>query len=207
MKSEERHKCVVIPIIHSEGPVKFLTVRDKRFKEWTFITGGCRKREISDPLKCAIRELDEETRGAFSIKNEKYDYFNFTTKVRSPEELERDKRENIEVTCVYHVYIFNMDVGETQQRNIINTFELEKHRMEERKKKKQPIKKSMDENDYMSFDTYPDFMQKRIWKFIYDSVIRHPKFEEILKTFYVDEEQNVKQSNVNPAHTRSPWRE
>ena len=77
MKTEERHKCVVIPIVHSEGPIKILTVRDKRFKEWTFITGGCRKREIPDPLKCAMRELDEETRGTFAITTEIYKYFKF----------------------------------------------------------------------------------------------------------------------------------
>lgn len=98
-----------------------------------------------------------------------------------------------------------MDVTESQQRNIINTFELEKHRMDERKKKKQPIKKSMDENDYMAFDTYPAFIQKRVWQFIYDHVIKHPKFEEILKTFYLSEEQNVEQSNANPTNTRSAW--
>ena len=191
MKSEERHKCVVIPIIHSEGPTKFLTVRDKRFKEWTFITGGCRKREISEPLKCAIRELDEETRSAFSIRDEPYEYFNFTTKTRSPEELERDRRENIDVTCVYHVYILNMKVTEAQQKRIVDVFELEKHKMEERKKNKQPIKKAMDENDYMAFDTYHEFMSKRIWKFIYDSVIKHPKFEVILKNYYLEESKNA----------------
>ena len=197
MRPEERHKCVVIPIVHSEGPVRFLTVRDKRFKEWTFITGGCRKREINDPLKCAIRELDEETRGAFCIKNQKYDYFSFKTKVRSQEELERDRKENIEVTNVYHVYVFNMNMTESQQRHSIQIFELEKHKTNERKKKKQPIKKSTDENDYMSFDTYQEFMSKVIWKFIYDFVIKNENFEKYLELFYLDRQQNVEQSTAD----------
>ena len=186
MKTEERHKCVVIPIVHSDGPIKILTVRDKRFKEWTFITGGCRKREISDPLKCAMRELDEETRGTFSISTEIYKYFKFKTKIRSPEELERDRRENIDVTCVYHVYVFSMNIPETSQKNILKKFEEEKEKMEIRKRNKQPIKKSNDENDYMAFDTFDDFMRKRIWDFIHKQVIMHPEFESILNTFFVN---------------------
>ncbi len=189
MKTEERHKCVVIPIVHSDGPIKILTVRDKRFKEWTFITGGCRKREISDPLKCAMRELDEETRGTFSISTEIYKYFKFRTKIRSPEELERDRRESIDVTCVYHVYIFSMSVPEINQKTILRKFEEEKEKMEVRKRNKQPIKKSNDENDYMSFDTFDDFMGKRIWPFIHKQVIMHPEFEPILNTFFVNNKQ------------------
>ena len=197
MKTEERHKCVVIPIVHSEkGPIKILTVRDKRFKEWTFITGGCRKREIPDPLKCAMRELEEETRGTFAITTEIYKYFKFKTKIRSPEELERDRRENIDVTCVYHVYIFSMNIPTIQQTNIINQFEVEKEKMEVRKRNKLPIKKSNDENDYMSFDTYDDFMSKRIWDFIHKQVILHPEFEPIMDTFFINKEQKnvIKQS-------------
>tara|TARA_R110002074_G_scaffold252595_1_gene424366 strand:+ start:566 stop:1177 length:612 start_codon:yes stop_codon:yes gene_type:complete len=193
MKTEERHKCVVIPIVHSDGPIKILTVRDKRFKEWTFITGGCRKREISDPLKCAMRELDEETRGTFSISTGIYKYFKFKTKIRSPEELERDRRENIEVTCVYHVYIFSMNIPETRQRMILRKFEEEKDKMEIRKRNKQPIKKSNDENDYMSFDTFDDFMKKRIWEFINEQVIMHPEFEPILNTFFVNKKEKGKE--------------
>jgi len=185
MKSEERHKCVVIPIIHSpDGGNKILTVRDKRFKEWTFITGGCRRREIPEPFKCAMRELDEETRGTFSVPKQFYKYFKFTTTTRSPEELERDIRENIKVTCVYHVYIFHMPFQETAQRKTIARFEEEKEIMELRKRNKQPIKKSNDENDFIAFDTYEGFMKKRTWPFIYNHVIIHPEFVPILNTFF-----------------------
>lgn len=185
MRSEERHKCVILPIITQKGcPSKILTVRDRRFKEWTFITGGCRKREISDPIKCAMRELDEETRGTFLVHKDIYKYFQFKTKIRSPEELDRDTKENIEVTCVYHVYIFVMDVTPTQQRLVVKNFEKEKDIMDARKRNKQPIKKSNDENDYISFDTFDEFMNKRIWPFIHQHVILHPEFEAILQTFF-----------------------
>lgn len=189
MKDEERHKCVVIPITRTENSTKFLTVRDKRFKEWTFITGGCRKREISDPIKCAMRELEEETRGTFHIKEDVYKYFNFVTKKRSPEELERDRKEGLDVTCVYHVYIFVMEYTEKKRKEVIQNFEKQKDIMEERKKRKLPIKRSNDENDYIAFDTYSEFMSKTIWRFIYDAVIVHPEFKIILDTFFSDDQQ------------------
>ena len=184
MTSEERHKCVVIPIIHSANGNKILTVRDKRFKEWTFITGGCRRREITDPIKCALRELDEETRGTFRLSRDYYKYFNFKTKVRSPEELERDRRENIKVTCVYHVYIWTLQLSDFDQRKTVQKFEEEKDKMEIRKKNKQPIKKSNDENDFISFDTFTEFINKRTWGFIHDHVIANPDFVPIIETFF-----------------------
>lgn len=202
MKSEERHKCVVIPITRAGNSTKFLTVRDKRFKEWTFITGGCRKREIPEPVKCAMRELDEETRGTFEIKEDIYKYFSFVTKRRSPEELERDRREGLDVTCVYHVYIFVMDYTEEKRIEVINNFEKQKEIMEERKRKKLPIKKSNDENDFISFDTFEEFMSKTIWRFIYDAVIVHPEFKKILLTFFSDDQ---KQSILHKTDTCTPW--
>lgn len=197
MKSEERHKCVVIHITRSENSTKFLTVRDKRYKEWTFITGGCRKREISEPIKCAMRELDEETRGAFSISQSVYKYFNFKTKKRSPEELERDRREGLDVTCIYHVYIFVIPCTENDRTMVISEFEKQKQIMELRKHNKLPIKKSNDENDFVDFDTYEEFINKRIWGFIYDTVILHPEFKKILNTFFNDKEQSISDSPDN----------
>ena len=191
MKSEERHKCVVIPITRTKNSTKFLTVRDKRHKEWTFITGGCRKREISEPLKCAMRELDEETRGTFPINETIYKYFTFTTKKRSPEELERDRKENLDVTCIYHVYVFVIDCTEERRRNVIREFEKQKEIMELRKINKQPIKKSNDENDYIAFDTFLDFSRKRTWPFIIDTVVAHPEFKNILNVFFNDEVKGI----------------
>ncbi len=199
MKREERHKCVVIPITRTENSTKFLTVRDKRFKEWTFITGGCRKREISEPIKCAMRELEEETRGTFYIKENVYKYFNFVTKKRSPEELERDKKENLDVTCIYHVYIFVMDYTEDKRLEVIQNFEKQKEIMEERKLNKLPIKRSNDENDYIAFDTLNEFLTKNVWKFIHDTVIVHPEFKNILDTFFSDDQ---KQSILHKTDSR-----
>ena len=58
----ERHKSIAIPVTRDPdgGPPKFLVVHDRRYKEWTFVTGGCRRREVFNPLRCAIRELEED---------------------------------------------------------------------------------------------------------------------------------------------------
>jgi len=185
MKTDERHKCVIIPIVKSETGTRFLTVRDKRFKEWTFITGGCRKREIPEPIKCAMRELDEETMGVFSIKEDIYKYFTFSTKIRSPEELERDKKEGLDVTCIYHVYTFLMNISDVQQLKFKTNFAIERRKMDDRRRMKLPVKRANDENDDLAFDTYAGFRRKTVWPFIISSVIAHPEFEKLLTTFFV----------------------
>ncbi len=64
-----KHKAIAIPVIRTQGQEsQFLVVRDRRFKDWIFVTGGCRRREIPNPLRTALRELEEETRGVISLK-------------------------------------------------------------------------------------------------------------------------------------------
>ena len=185
MKFDQRHKCIIIPIIRTPLGNRILTVRDKRFKEWTFITGGCRKREVPDPIKCALRELDEETRGAFRITGDLYKYFKFTTKLRSPEELERDRREGLEVTCTHHVYTFIQDMSVAECNRVVDNFNTEKAKMDIKKRNKAPIRKAFDENDILSFDTYPEFMQRNVWPFILDTVLCNSEFEKILTDFLI----------------------
>jgi len=183
MNSDQRHKCVIIPIIRTDTGNKILTVRDKRFKEWTFITGGCRKREISDPIRCALRELEEETRGSFQITGELYKYFKFITKIRSPEELERDRKEGLDVTCIYHVYVFIQGMSATEMTSSVNSFYYEKAITDNKKRNKIPIKKAFDENDMMAFDTYQMFNKKVVWPFITNTVMTNPEFEKIIRNF------------------------
>ena len=76
----KKHKAIAIPVIYNGDVPRFLTVRDKRFKEWIFVTGGCRRREINNPLRTALRELEEETRGVVSLKRGEYTTFSFTVK-------------------------------------------------------------------------------------------------------------------------------
>ena len=176
LKKEEKHKAIAIPVSFVDGKMRFLTVRDRRFKEWIFVTGGCRKREIFNPIKCALRELEEETRGVVNLKKGQYSTFKFYSKNRSPEELEKDRRNGVDVTLVYHVYVFIFNVPEHIQHTIVKRFYEEKNKTETRKKNKLPIKRTYDENDFISFDTLEEFNKKRRWVLIVNNIVNNPKF-------------------------------
>jgi len=176
LKREEKHKAIAIPVSFVDGKMRFLTVRDRRFKEWIFVTGGCRKREIFNPIKCALRELEEETRGIVNLKKGQYSTFKFYSKNRSPEELEKDRQDGVDITLVYHVYVFFFNVPEHIQHTIVKRFYEEKNKTETRKKNKLPIKRTYDENDFISFDTLEEFNKKRRWVLIVNNVVNNPKF-------------------------------
>jgi len=78
----KKHKAIAIPVTFVGNVPRFLTVRDKRFREWIFVTGGCRRREIDNPIRTALRELEEETRGVLSLKRGEYTTYTFNVKER-----------------------------------------------------------------------------------------------------------------------------
>ena len=182
MKKEERHKVLAIPVTYTDDKPKFLTVRDRRFKEWLFISGGCRKREVSNPIRCALRELEEESRGTMNVTSGLYTSFTFETNERSHEELEEDRRNGVNVTIVYHVFIFFMKISSFEQQDIIRKFNREKAIVEIRKRDKLPIKRTYDENDFMSFDTLDTFNRKNRWDLIVSNVINNPDFYTALNS-------------------------
>lgn len=182
MKNEERHKVLAIPVTFTDDKPKFLTVRDRRFKEWLFISGGCRKREVINPIRCALRELEEETRGIVNIKSGLYTSFIFESTERSPEELKNDADEGVIVTLVYHVFIFFVKINQPEQSYIIKKFNDEKAKVEIRKREKLPIKRTYDENDYLSFDTLETFSKKHRWDLIVKKVIDNPDFYDALNS-------------------------
>lgn len=174
----KKYKAIAIPVSFVGDKPKFLTVRDRRFKDWIFVTGGCRKREILNPIRCALRELEEETRGVVSLKNGEYTEFKFTVK------------ESFSVDLEYNVFIFFVDYNKIQQQNIITKFYDEKQRMNARKNQKLPIKKTYDENDFMSFDTLDEFNMRKQWDRIKENIVKNPKFyacvsSPIRKTFSI----------------------
>ena len=182
MKKEEKHKAIAIPVSFVDDNPRFLTVRDRRFKEWIFVTGGCRKREVYNPIRCALRELEEETRGTVNLKSGLFSSFTFETTERSPEELLADRAAGVNVTLVYHVYIFFVKINQGEQVLLVKKFNDEKARMELRKRDKLPIKRTYDENDYMTFDTLETFSHKPRWSMIIEKVIRNPDFYAALNS-------------------------
>jgi 8-oxo-dGTP pyrophosphatase MutT (NUDIX family) len=162
----ERHKAIAIPVCFINGEPHFLIVHDKRFREWTFVTGGCRRREIFNPLRCALRELEEETRGVINITNGSYSYFKFTVK------------DTCDVMNMYHVYVIDFPMSLSDQERFINQFDMNKELMD---KNKIRFKKQYDENDFIEFDTINGIKhRKNIWNMIQESVLNNFDFHRAL---------------------------
>lgn len=173
LRKEERHKAIAIPVSYADGKQRFLTVKDRRFKEWIFVTGGCYKREVHNPLRCALRELEEETRGVVSIHQGTYSEYTHTCENHTKDE---------EVTLVYHVYIIDFNISRSRQMECINKFDAAKRIADDRKTRKLGIKITHDENDAMSFDTLDEFSKKKTWDFMSSAVLDNPDFLNALNT-------------------------
>lgn len=163
-----RHKAIAIPMHIINDEPHFLIVHDRRFKEWTFVTGGCRRREIYNPLRCALRELEEETRGVVNIKAGTYSYYKFYIQ----DEEEKD------MTNVYHVYILDFPMSLRDQEKIITRFNMNRDMMTTNKIR---FKKQYDENDYINFDTMKSINERDdIWKMIIVHVIKNSEFTQAI---------------------------
>jgi 8-oxo-dGTP pyrophosphatase MutT (NUDIX family) len=173
---EERHKAIAIPVCISGGHPKFLTVRDRRFKDWIFVAGGCRKREVNNPLRCALRELEEETRGVISLKEGEYTTYTFRAYNRTDEELQDDQQRGIQVVSVYHVFILFVDMTQHERDTTIQRFNTEKAKMDAMKLRHLPIKRTYDENDMMLWSTLEEFSQRKQWDIIKYNVLNNPLF-------------------------------
>ena len=160
----KKYKAIAIPVSFADGKPRFLTVRDTRFKDWIFVTGGCRRREIVNPIRCALRELEEETRGVVALKNGQYTEFKFTVK------------ESPTVDLEYNVFIFFVNFSRSEQQGQIKKFYEEKQKMAIKKSLRKPIKKTYDENDFMSYDTLEEFNSRKRWELIVDNVLLNPEF-------------------------------
>ncbi|QOR60628.1 hypothetical protein [Bathycoccus sp. RCC716 virus 3] len=160
----KKYKAIAIPVTFTGSKPKFLTVRDRRFKDWIFVTGGCRRREIPNPIRCALRELEEETRGVISLKKGEYTTFKFTVKESPGVELE------------YNVFIFFVNYTQQEQNELIKKFNDEKQKTNLKKIQKLPIKRTFDENDFMNFETLTEFNTKKQWDRIVKNVLNNPEF-------------------------------
>ena len=114
--TRERHKAIAIPMSTVNDVPHFLVVHDRRYREWTFVTGGCRRREILNPLRCAVRELEEETRGMINLKRGSYSYFKFITNTPEP----RDIEDGVDVVNIYHVYVFDLPMTIAEHGHIVD---------------------------------------------------------------------------------------
>jgi hypothetical protein len=157
---EMRYKSVVIPIING----KYVSVRDAKHREVTFVTGGCKLLEISNLKLCALRELREETYGALgTLRKEDLVHAGvFKTRNRSESELRKDELNGVVVTMVYHVYFTYVDKPWDGPNGVKRTFE--------RNSKKVPKKeKETDEIYLLSKENYES--RKNMWWFMKANVL------------------------------------
>jgi hypothetical protein len=180
-RNETVHKAIIIPVVRTPIP-RFLTVRDSRHKEWIFVTGGCKKSEIDCPLKCGLRELEEETRGVVNVQSGKFLEFQFESKNRSPDEIKKDRSDGVIVTLIYHVFVIDICVTGEEQESMIQRFHENKSKMDTNKRDGVHIKKAYDENDDISFDTLESFNKKPRWSLIVKNIIENPVFYEMLNS-------------------------
>jgi hypothetical protein len=149
-------------------------VHDRRYREWTFVTGGCRRREIYNPLRCAVRELEEETRGIINLKRGSYTYFKFSTNTPEP----RDVEDGVDVLNHYHVYIFNMQMTHIEQRHIVKRFTEEMSKMDTNAV---PFRKNYDENDDCKFENLDSISKlPNLWPMIRQHVLGNPEFQKAM---------------------------
>jgi 8-oxo-dGTP pyrophosphatase MutT (NUDIX family) len=160
----KKYKAIAVPVTFSGSKPKFLTVRDRRFKDWIFVTGGCRRKEIPNPIRCALRELEEETRGVVNLKKGEYTEFKFVVK------------ESPGVDLEYNVFIFFVNYTHQEQIDLVKKFNDEKQKTNLKKIQKLPIKRTFDENDYMNFETLSEFNTKKQWDRIVKNVLQNPEF-------------------------------
>ena len=160
----KKYKAIAVPVTFTGSKPKFLTVRDRRFKDWIFVTGGCRRKEIPNPIRCALRELEEETRGVVNLKKGEYTEFKFVVK------------ESPGVDLEYNVFIFFVNYTQQEQIDLVKKFNDEKQKTNLKKIQKLPIKRTFDENDYMNFETLSEFNTKKQWDRIVKNILQNPEF-------------------------------
>jgi hypothetical protein len=73
---------------------------------------------------------------------------------------------------------------------MVQKFNEEKEKLEEKKRQKLPYRRTYDENDFMCFDTLETFKKKKRWDLIVNKIINNPDFYDALnslnrKTFYM----------------------
>ena len=160
----KKYKAIAVPVTFTGSKPKFLTVRDRRFKDWIFVTGGCRRKEKPNPIRCALRELEEETRGVVNLKKGEYTEFKFVVK------------ESPGVDLEYNVFIFFVNYTQQEQIDLVKKFNDEKQKTNLKKIQKLPIKRTLYENDYMNFETLSEFNTKKQWDRIVKNILQNPEF-------------------------------
>lgn len=147
-------KVMVVPFVRYNNSKHVLVFHDKRFNEWTFMSGTVEKGE--DIKKCAERELREESENLLNLDFDKYDYSYFQTSFYEHKKLMK-----------YHVFF--IDITKTH----LYTFkQYENHYKTKRN----------NENDTMKFENFINFQHyPNIWGFVEKKIINNFYVHQLLE--------------------------
>ena len=95
------------------------------------------------------------------LRHGEYTSFSFTVK------------ESYSVVLEYTVFILFVNYTRSEQAELVQRFNDEKHKM---RTKQIRMKRTYDENDFMSFDTLSEFNTRKRWDLIINNVLMNPEF-------------------------------
>jgi hypothetical protein len=162
-----KHKVMVVPFMtDSHGRVRFVVVKEARFNEWSFVCGNCRKNEISNPLKTALRELREETLDTLVLSAPLKYIFKYSSMIVEEKELDGKGTDQI----LFHVFIFN--IQGIRPPGVIKNYYT---RM---KRKYKRSNRDYAETMGIAFMTITDLSKKKLWPFVIKKLINNQYFWE-----------------------------
>ncbi len=147
------NKVMVLPYTKIDNVVEFIVFHDKRYNEWTFLSGYVENNESH--LDAANREMDEETFGLLNIDIKNYPNTTFSTSGFC----EKNKLLKYEVIFVDVTKLFpnyqSKDIFVSNfQKTVLNT--------------------KFSENSIVSFETFETFSKrKNIWCFVQKYIINN----------------------------------
>lgn len=145
-----------------DGKPLFLAVKDKKFGEWTFISGTCKKKHMEHPMTCAIRELKEETKECVDI-----DLRSWPHAYMALDTAWNDRSETTSTT--YHIYVVDITAYARSPSSIVRGF------FDTKK-----IGKQFNENTNIGFFSYEDLLGLNLWEFISRIVLTNANFQKII---------------------------
>ena len=192
-----KHKVMVVPFItDTHGRVRFLVVKEGRYNEWSFVCGNCKKNEVSNPLKTALRELREESRDTMVLASPLKYIFKYTSMVIKEEELGGQGGHE---PILFHIFVFNVQ-GIRPAGVIKNYYSRYKQRY-----KRNNI--NYNETIGIAFMTITDLTRKKIWQFVMAKLINNQNFWEdvafLRNENYKRQLQYDKEKRLFPSST--PW--
>lgn len=158
------YKVLVIPYVRHRGKLRYLFVHDRMYKEWTFVSGGCKVTESAS--ECAKRELMEETKNLIHITEQE-----LKTSI-SYKIMTRDKS----LSTTYTIFVVEIHLTPSEVYTIENTF------LHRSMYSQGDFCREMNENDNLLFMELEEALEyPNVWGFIKE-VIYSTRFQTATNT-------------------------